>query len=69
MTVGDRIRSMTDEELIESGIISEGKYYGEVPAYQWDTFDHAYYGNRKEAIKQYLELDISNVDAKLNVLN
>ena len=67
MTVGDKIRSMTDEELVQSGIISTGKYYGRVPEYTWDDFDKTYYGDYKEGCRQYLKLDISEVDETLEV--
>lgn len=50
MTVGDKIRSMTDEELVESGIVNKSKYYGDVPEYEWDEFDGTFYGDDKKHV-------------------
>lgn len=67
MTVGDKIRLMTDEELVGCGIINKSKYYGKVPAYEYDDFDHTFYGDDREACMQYLSLDVSEVNDKLNI--
>lgn len=54
MTNLEAIKNMTIEELIENKIINNGKYYGKVPAYEWDDFDHCYYGNDDEGCRQWL---------------
>lgn len=67
MTVGDRIRSMSDEEMVACGIIDESKFYGKVPEYKWDKYDHTYYGDAKVGCEQYLKLRLDQVDEKLKV--
>jgi len=57
MTNYEKIKNMTLEEMINSGIINKSLYYGKVPAYEWDSFDHTYYGDDKLGCKQWLEED------------
>jgi hypothetical protein len=51
----EKLKTMTIEELVESGVISSSCYYGQVPAYKWDNFDRTYYGDDKLGCRQWLE--------------
>ena len=55
MTNYEKLKTMTIDEIVSSEIISSSCYYGQVPAYKWDNFDHTFYGDSKLACRQWLE--------------
>lgn len=55
MTNYEQIKNMTIEEMIDNNIINKALYYGKVPAYEWDDFDHCFYGDNKLGCRQWLE--------------
>jgi hypothetical protein len=51
----EKLKTMTIDELIKSGIISSSCYYGQVPSYKWDDYDSTYYGDDDLGCRQWLE--------------